>query len=209
MPPNQQLQQPPYNQPPAPQAPQDPYHFILNPEQPKRSSSLGKPAGLLFIVGAVAIVVVLGVVILSIAKGGGSSSQPYVTVAQEQVEIGRVAGLDLDQVQGTNVKNFATTTELTMATDSSTFTTFLGKNGVKISKKQLAAGMQSTTDAQLTSAISSNTLDSTLRATLQNELKQYQTDLAKAYRTTTSNSTRAMLKQLNTNAELLLTQSQQ
>jgi hypothetical protein len=96
-----------------------------------------------------------------------------------------------------------------MATDSSTFTTFLGKNGVKISKKQLAAGMQSTTDAQLTSAISSNTLDSTLRATLQNELKQYQTDLAKAYRTTTSNSARAMLKQLNTNAELLLTQSQQ
>jgi hypothetical protein len=199
---------PPYQQPQQP-APQDPYHFILNPEQPKRSSSFGKPTGLLFIVGAVAVVVVLFVVILSIAKGGGSSNQPYITVAQDQAEISRVAGLDVEQVQSASVKNFATTAQLTMASDSSSFVTYLAKHGVKVSKKQLAAGKQATTDAQLTSAISSNTLDATLRSTLQNELKQYQTDLAKAYNGTTSNSTRAELKKLNSNAELLLTQSQQ
>jgi hypothetical protein len=209
MPPNQAPQQPSYNQPPASEAPQNPYHFILNPEQPKRSSPFGKPTGLLFIVGAVVFVVILFVIILNIARGGGSSSQPYVTVAQEQVEISRVAGLDLGRVQDTDVKNFATTTRLTMASDSTAFTTFLGEHGVKISKKQLAAGVVSTTDAQLTSAISSNTLDPTLRTVLQNELKQYQSDLAKAYRITSNGSTRTMLKQLNNNAELLLTQSTQ
>jgi hypothetical protein len=202
---------PPYQQPqqPAPQAPQDPYHFILNPEQPKRSSSFGKPTGLLFIVGAVAVVVVLFVVILSIARGGGSSSQPYIAVAQDQAEMSRVAGLDVEQVQSASVKNFAATTQLTMASDSSSFITYMAKHGVKISKKQLAAGTHTTTDAQLTSAISSNTLDTTLRTTLQNELKQYQADLAKAFKATTSNPTRTELQKLNGNAELLLTQSQQ
>ena len=209
MPPNQAPQQPPFNQPSAPQTPENPYHFILNPEQPKRSSSLGKPTGLLFIIGAVAVVVVLIVVILSIAKGGGTSKQPYVTVAQDQAEMSRVAGLDLDRVQDTDVKNFATTTKLTMASDSASYTAYMGEHGVKISKKQLAAGTQSTTDAQLASAITSNTLDPTLRTLLQNEIKQYQTDLARAYRISTTSSTKAVLKQLNDNAELLLTQSTQ
>lgn len=181
----------------------------MNPEQPKRSPSFGKPMGLLFLAGAAVVVVVLLVVVFSIARGGGSSSQPFVTVAQEQVEMGRVAGLDLQQVQDTDVKNFAATTQLTMSSDSASFTTFLGKQGVKISKKQLSGGMSSTTDTQLTSAISSNTLDSTLRTILQNDLKQYQLDLAKAYKSTTNNSARSVLKQLNTNAELLLTQSTQ
>lgn len=165
--------------------------------------------GLLFIIGAIAIVLILLIVILSIARGGGSSKQPYVTVAQEQQEIGRVAGLDLQQVQDTTVKNFATTTQLTMTSDSVMFTSYMGKHGVKISAKQAAAGINSATDAQLTSAISSNTLDATLRSTLQSELKQYQENLAKAYKVTTSSTTRAMLKQLNNNAQLLLTQSQQ
>ncbi len=198
---------PPYQQPQQP--PQDPYHFILNPEQPKRASSFGKPAGLLFIIGAVAVVVVLAVVILSIARGSSGSSKPYLAVAQDQAEIGRVAGLDQDQVKEDSVKNFAATTKLTMSTDSTTFATYMGRHGVKISSKQLTAGTNSATDAQLTSAISSNTLDVTLRSVLQNELKHYQADLAKAYQTSTSSSTRAVLKQLNANAQLLLTQSSQ
>lgn len=202
---------PPHQQPhqPTPPASQDPYNFILNPEQPKRSSSLGRPLGLLFIIGAVAVVAVLLVIVLSIARGSSTSSKPYLTVAQDQAEIGRVAGLDLDQVKEDRVKNFATTTKLTMATDSSTFSTYMARHGVKIASKQLLAGTNSATDAQLTSAISSNTLDATLRTVLQNELKDYQADLAKAYQSSTSSSTRAVLKQLNTNAQLLLTQSQQ
>jgi hypothetical protein len=207
MPPFQQQQYP--QQQPAPQPPQDQYHFIMNPEQPKRSSSLKNPMGLLFIVGAVAVVVVLLVVILSIARGGGSNKQPLITVAQDQQEIGRVAALDLGQIKDQRVKNFATTTQLTMATDSISYTSFLGKHGVKVSKKQLSAGTNSSTDAQLASAITSNTLDSTLSITLQNELKQYQTDLAKAYQSSTTSSVRAELNQLNQNADLLLTQSQQ
>jgi hypothetical protein len=205
--PPQQPQYPP--QQPAPQPTQDPYHFIMNPEQPRRSSSLKSPVGLLFIVGAIAVVVVLLVVILSIVRGGGADKQPLITVAQDQQEMGRVAALNVNQLKDPSVKNFATTTQLTMATDSVSYTGYLGKHGVKISKKQLARGRNSMTDSQLQSAIASNTLDSTLKSALQTELKQYQTDLAKAYQSSTGKSTRAELNQLNTNADLLLTQSQQ
>lgn len=165
--------------------------------------------GLLFIVGAIVVVIVLLLVILNIAQSGGSNKQPLITVAQDQAEIERVAALDLQQVKDQSVNNFATTTQLTMATDSSSYTSYLAKHGIKISKKQLAQGTNSATDAQLASAITSNTLDSTLRTALQNELKQYQADLAKAYKSSTTQSTRAVLTQLNKNADLLLTQSQQ
>lgn len=211
MPPYQPPQQPSY--PPQGQAPQsgspDPYHFILNPEQPKGPSSVGRPVGILFIVGAVAVVIILLVVILNIARGGGTDSKPLLTVAQEQQEIGRVAGLDIDQLPDGNIKNFVLTTKLTMSTDSASYTSYLGKHGVKVSQKQLALGKNATTDAELANAISTNSLDTTLQSILQNELQQYQTDLAKAYRSTSGTATRTVLKQLNNNAQLLLAQSKQ
>jgi hypothetical protein len=207
-------QQPPF-QPQPPQQPQpmppanDPYHFILNPEQPSQSRKLPRPRGILMLVALLAVVVIVLVILVAIFRGGGADTKPFVTLLQEQQEIIRISSAQGRSLQKQNVKNFVTNTELSMTSDQAKLKTFLGKNGVKVSSKQLAALASTTTDARLESAVSSSTLDATMVEVLQKELTDYQATLSQTYKATSVKSTRALLTELNNNANLLLTQSKQ
>lgn len=208
-----QPQQYPPQQPQLPQQPQppanDPYHFIMNPQQPAPRRRIGKPSGLLAWVGIVAVVVVLFVIIFSILRGGSGDTKPFVTLVQEQQEIVRIASAQASAVQGQNVKNFVMNTQLSIASDQTRLKELLSKNGVKVSEKQLEALASTSTDAQLTSAASSSTLDATLVTVLQKELTDYQSTLSQAYKATSNKPAKALLADLNEHAALLLAQSKQ
>lgn len=202
--------QPPQVTPPGqPTQSQDPYHFIMNPEQPRRSYTPNKMKGILFIVGAVSIILILFIVILSMIRGGGGVNEQFITIAQEQQEIIRVAGLQEGAVQKQNTKNFITNTSLSLKSDQAKLRQFMAEHGVKVSEKQLALKRNATTDTELTSAISTSTLDAVLTKELQDELTVYQSTLGKTYQATTGKQSRTLLVELNETAKLLLAQSKQ
>lgn len=216
MPPQQQQPQyPPAgpSYPPAPVQPQqpveDPYHFILNPAAPPKGPGVGKVKGVLLLVGIVAVVVILLVVIMSFLRGGGTDTKPYVAMVTQQEEIIRVAGLKESSLQQQSVKNFVINTRLSIAADQTKLKNFLAENDIEVSKKELLTSVDKTTDEALESAVSSSSLDAVLVAELQEEIAEYQSSLGKAYRASTSKTTRALLTDLNNHAELLLAQSKQ
>lgn len=181
----------------------------MNPEQQKHSTGSPNTKGILFVVAAVAVVVIILVVVMAIVRGGGASSADFVTIAQEQQEINRVAGLQGDSLTDPDARNFVTATKLTMSSDKASLLDYMKRAGLKVSEKELALGQSTATDSKLTDAQSTNTLDATLVKILQDELTQYQQSLAKAYQHTTGKNGRALLVELNDNATLLLTQSKQ
>lgn len=181
----------------------------MNPPPAKRSVSLGSPKGIMFIVGAVALVVILLVVIVSVSKGGNPAAKDMVLAAQEQQEIARIASAQVGVVTQQNVQNFVANTSLSMSSDQRTLTGYLGQHGVKVSVKGLKAGMDSSTDAEIANAVTTNSLDPTVQKILQDELAQYQMTLGRAYTNSASPSARALLTQLNDHAQLLIAQSKQ
>jgi hypothetical protein len=204
MPPQQYPPNQPYTQPP--QQPGQ-YDFILSPQQ-HQPRQFGRPKNLLFLIGTATVVIVLLVIVLNLVRGGGGDTKPFVTVVQRQQEIVRIAALQSEALQSQTTRNFVATTELGLQSDQEQLVAFLKERGVKISKKEIATTNRSV-DKQLTDAISTSTLDSTLTGVLQNQLEQYQSALSQAYQGTNSKSARALLVELNQHAELLLDQSKQ
>ncbi len=208
MPPQQPLQpqQSPLGQHPVVE---NPYDFIMSPQQPKKTASVKGPQGVLFIVGAAAVIIILLVVVISMLRGSGGDTTTFIKLAQQQQEIVRVATLDYSQLSQQSTKNFSINVQLGIATDQASLTGLLGRNHIKVSPKQLTLGTDSTTDTQLQNAISTSTLDTTLTQVLHNELTSYQQTLRQAYNQTAAPDARQLLNQLNTNAQLLIAQSQQ
>lgn len=202
---------------PPPQHPAEPqpgsherYDFIMQPPQPKRS--LAMPAGtkmmILYILGVVTVVVILLAVVLSLARGGSTDSTAYVKIAQQQAEIIRVSSLQEQGITNQAVKNFVINTELTLASDQQAFTALLDRDHIKVTDKQIAQGLDSSTDTALQNAQATSTLNEAVEAELKKELMSYQVSLKQAYQNAGSQSKKVLLELYN-NAALLIQQSKQ
>lgn len=209
------LRQPPFPTPvaPLPRSPgqtleSTPYDFIMNSTKGKRGSGLNLKGGpkLLYIAGGGAALVVILFLVMALG-GGKSADSAYVQLAQQQQEIGRVAGLDYDQLQDDSVKNFTINTLLSMQTAQATFTTYLNSHGAKVSTKQLAAGMNSRNDAQLAAAQTNGGLDPAVHDLLVSLLTTYEQSIRTTYQSAHNPRTKQQLQSLYNQADLLLQQS--
>jgi hypothetical protein len=184
----------------------------MSPGEPQKRSLLpsGGPMKLLLILGGAVVLVIVIIVLANLLSGSNPAAKSFLAVAQQQQEIARVAGLqEPDTLTGQSAKNLAITTKLSMQSDSAALTTYMQKNGMKASSKQLADTTNSATDTKLRNAENTNTLDTTLVSELQTELKAYQTALKQAYAQTSGPNGRALLVSLNKHVTLLLEQSAQ
>jgi hypothetical protein len=169
-----------------PSSPDPKFDFMLkNNPQPKRGLPLPSFSKPVKIILAATIGVLLLVVISSILSGGkGGSTQPVVNAVARGQEILRVTGLTQQQIhlQDPTTQAVAATVSAALTSDQQQLSSYLASSHTKLSKLQLAADTDKTTDAQLQSASQNNNLDQAYVTYLQQALAKYQADLQTAYK---------------------------
>lgn len=168
-----------------PTSPNGQFDFMLkNQPQTKKGILPGISKPIKIIVGAI-IGLLLLVIVISLFTGGSSvASQPIVSSMARGQEILRVTALTDSQLplQDPSAKALAATVTATLTSDQSSFSKYLAKNGVKITKLELAADTDKTTEAQLQSAMQNNNLDSAYENYVKENLSKYALSLQTAYK---------------------------
>lgn len=190
---------------------QDPYNFIFNPSAAPKKSLFGggnSTTQRLLVVAAGLVVLLIAAIVFANVLGGGSNTTSFLTIAQEQNELIRVANVGAPQIQSAAAKNFVTTTQLALTSDQQQLLAYMGQNGAKVNPKQLVLAQNSMTDKQLSAAQSVGNYDSTLVGILQTQLKDYSSELQRTYKQAKGPVGRQLLSDEYDHAQLLLQQSQ-
>jgi hypothetical protein len=209
MPPNQNQ----FPAPPPSEPERDPYAFFMDPQQQKKSLfSMGGGSSnkkLFIIAGAVVGGLMLIIVVASTLGGGGKKNAVgLLALAQSQQEVIRVATDGTHNAQSTDLKNFATTTAVSLSSDQRLLLAEAANSGSKFKEKELELGKSAQTDTALSTAQAANTYDTTFASTMDSELADYQNKLEAAAQITTSESGSALLKKETDNAVALRKQLQ-
>lgn len=190
---------------------QNPYDFILNPAAPPKKSIL--PAGnskkqrIFLIAGGGVILLMLMVVVAGLLSSAGSAQkQDWQDLMEQQTELIRVSDIGVQKAKGSEAKNLATTTKLSLETSKFALQGFASKAGADVSEKRLAAGRDAQTDSTLEQAEQSNEFDKAFISTIRKQLLTYQQLLKKLYDGTTSDKTKTELQAAHQNVTLLIPQ---
>lgn len=194
---------------PQPVAPaQNPYEFILGNQAPKRSLLGGSLLQrVLVIVGGLVVLTIIGAVALSLFAPKSSAQTTFVGLVQEQQEIIRVTTDMMQYASSSDLKNAATTTNLSVTSDQKQFTTYLTANKVKLTQKELALKTDPANTKLLANAKATSTYDTTATKLLQSVLASYQTDLKTARLSIKGVKSGALLDKATSTDVLLITQA--
>jgi hypothetical protein len=168
-----------------PTTPDGQFDFMLKNNPPPKSGFLPNIPKIVKIIVATTIGVMLIAIIASIFTGRSNvAGQPMINSLAEAQEILRVTALTGSQLplQDPTVQALAATVSSTLTSDQSSLNNYLSKNGVKISKLELSAKTDKTTDAQLQSASQNNNLDAAYQNYLKDSLAKYALSLQTAYK---------------------------
>lgn len=193
---------------PSPTNEHNPYEFFLKSEQTKSSGGGLKDSfikKLLVIVGGLIVLCIIGVIVAQLLSPKENSRDLYITLAQEQQEIIRVASQGT-QATSETTRGFAITTQLSIGSDQTALTKYLANRNIKISTKTLVLKQSPATDTLLTNARATNTFDSALTKTLTTDLAAYMADLQKTYKVSSNPEAKKILNDCYTHAATLLKQ---
>ncbi|HSW99374.1 MAG TPA: hypothetical protein VLF71_06110 [Candidatus Saccharimonadales bacterium] len=209
--------QQPYGQFPAPPPSNgNPYAFITDPsKQPKQTGGLppvlrntnsfvGKI--LLIVGGAVALVVVVGLIVTLIFSGK-TNLGTVLKLVETQQEVVRVSGLATDTELGdTTVSGAAMNTKLAVTSQQQALVTYLTHHRQKVNAKDLALKKDPKTDQQINQAKATSTLDIVFAQVMRQELVSYAAELKTNYTNASSQTLRAILADDYNQTQLLLKQ---
>lgn len=191
-------------------SPEQAYDFITNPPaQPRNRFSLGSSslAVRIMLFSGGLLVLLVGFVVIKNVLSGSSSLPGIVTVAQDQQAILHVLdGAGQQNDLSSSSQNFIATANLTLNSSQSDTIGYLSKNGHKLNKKEIGLKISSSTDAQLQSAQTAGTYDSTFKQVMTAKLNAYVTDLQSAYTQTDGPVGQSLLSDQYDQAKLLLIQ---
>ena len=158
----------------------------------------------ILIVGVGLIVLIIAFVIIKGLVSGGGNSAAMLIVVQDQQELIHLSTAAAIQpnISSSN-KNFALTTQLVITSEQSQLRTYLAKQGQKITLKQRNLKISSAIDSQLTSAITSNSYDTTFQSVMKSQLTNYATALQVAYKQSPGTNARKLLTSQYNSAVLL------
>lgn len=196
---------------------QNPYDFIMNPQQPVKPSknplktlsnpgmSLKVKMGLI-IGGAVGLVILISIVGVLLSGGGGDKAK-LIGLAQTQQLIITISGDASRNVRSQALKNSAQTTSLSLKTQQRTYLAFLGNNGIKVGEKQLAQKVTTDISTQLKNAQTSSSYDSTYKTLISQALANYSTEIQSLHDSSAAGpQLKAMLKEDSAEVKLLTAQ---
>jgi len=191
---------------------QQPYEFILNPQQAPKSNGLvgilrgGSILKLVGLIGGAAIVLIIVIVALSSLLGGGKDYSTLVVVAEDQAELIRIATLGTSSATGQSTQNVAYNAKLSLTSNQQQLLAYLSSNGKKVSVKQLALKQNAGSTTTLKNAIATSTFDSAFNDVMKTDLTTYMKDLSTAYKTNPGPKGKVLLSKTYNQAELLQAQ---
>jgi hypothetical protein len=170
-----------------PQSPNPDFDFMLK-DQPQARRSLpmtNLPKPVIYGVTGLLIVILLivGLSMLSGRQSGGT--QAYINVLARNQEILRVTTVAQTQLQDPQVRAMAATASASLNSDKQQIINYLTTRHVKPKPAQLAADLDSTSDASLRTAAQNNSIDPAYVSYLRDALNKYVTDLRLAAKSTT------------------------
>jgi hypothetical protein len=184
------------------------YGFIMNPGSGPQKKSL-LPAGLLNLskkqlillgAGGAVFLAIIVTILFSVFGGGPTNKDQLLDVAARQSELIRVSDIALKEATGTQARNLAQTTKLSLRSDQSTLTAALKAQKVKIPKTR----ENTETTQMLTEAKQSNRFDEVFLEFVQEELVEYQRTLNTAYQTTVDSRLKETMKMQYQNASVII-----
>jgi len=169
-----------------PQSPNPQFDFMLKNNQPaKRGLTMPSWPRPVKITGVVVIAILLLIIVSSALSGhkNGATKDLVSAVARSQ-EILRVTQLTQTQLQlqDPGTQALAATVYASLSSDQQQIISYLAKSKTKISKSELAADTDKTSDSSLQAALQNNQLDSAYKSYIKSALAQYQQDLNTAYK---------------------------
>lgn len=200
---------PPAPPPLPPSSGQDnPYDFLNTPAKKKRSllptGNSKKQRLIIALVGAVILFILVVVIVGILSSSNQGAKQDLLSLQQQQTEILRVADIGIKQANQADTKSLAVTAKFTITSQQGQVASIAKKAGVKPSKKELAAGKNSNTDATLTAAAQSNQFDQVFTTVLKTSLLNYRRNLEKVRTEISGNKSRATLKAYDDQVVLLV-----
>lgn len=188
------------------------YDFIINPQRPKKSFFTQKQRLLLFIAGGILLAVLAAMLIGSIIGGGGDIKTSYAKLQRQQAEIVRITTQGESKLRDFDTNKFILVTKLTIQSDQQTYSAYLKKKKIAISKKEITPTVEEKNlskkiDNQLSAAENSGKYDSVISEAIKQKLAEYQTTLKEIFNQTKNTQTRQLLNQTNNNIILLLGKS--
>lgn len=179
-----------------PSAPQNPYGFIMNPDQqPKRPLFGGSSkTRLIIVVAGVFLLIVIAFIVMSIFSSMSSSgTEQLKLVYAEQQEVIRIAEMGAKDARSSDTRNFATTTLFATQTSQQQIGKTITSQGVKLKPEDISAKKNSKVESILTGAAANNRYDETIRELLEKQIASYSQALQTAYNENTGQQTQAAL----------------
>lgn len=194
--------------PPVPDGGPGQYDFIMN-DSPKRPKSILPTGGslkkriILVVGGALVVLTIFAIVLTLIFSSGGEDKKALKGLVLTQTELIRVSNSATTKSRAVETQNFAQTTNLILTTSKSETTSYLAKQKVKISDKDLALSKNTKTDEALSSAEKAGRYDEAAIATLEKSLATYKTELKQAYGKATTTKQKQLIQSLYDQADKL------
>ena len=165
------------------------------PQRPKLFDFGGNSKGIrvVLVLAGLFLLLVLFVVLKGVFGGKNTAIPAMVSVAQEQQVLAHLATEGTQNATSGSMKNFAYTTQLSLASQQRQTVNYLKANHHKTGSKELNLKVSKSTDAQLASALSASNYDPVFKSVMRNELKTYQNTLTEAYKQVAGPKGRALL----------------
>lgn len=130
--------------------------------------------------GAMVLLLIVVTVFALLFSGGGGNREQLVRLAQRHTEIIRIAEIGSEKSKGTEARNLAVTTRLSLQSSKSSLLEAVQKTG-KVGNEELSAGRDQEVDADLEAAERNNRFDEVFIEVLSGHLTEYRAELQSAF----------------------------
>lgn len=187
------------------------YDFILNPQHPpkKKMFGFGGNSNFLLTIGLIiggALVCMVIVALVINLLGGSSNKASFVSIAQTQQELVRVADQGAQSAVQQTTKNLAATIQYGITTQQKQTLAFLARAGETIKDPELRLKQNATTDQQLAAAKSTSTFDATFTQLAQKQLTDYANSLKQVHASAKNQTEKELLSTFYSQTQLIISQ---
>jgi hypothetical protein len=188
----------------------NPYDFIVNPNAVKARTGFGGGGSfikriVLLAVGVVALFVIGGILISSLAPKG--SVPGLISIAERQQEIIRVSTAATQLATTQDGQNLVNNVEVSVTTSQQRLLAYLAAHGVKVGTGTLGSDYSSQTNATLANAAAANDYDLAVAQNLSLQLQAYKALLQSTFKLASNKQTQLLLQSDYNGANLLLKQA--
>ncbi len=187
----------------------NPYEFITNPGDQKPKGKFNLPSGnsktqriIIFAAGLLILIMFIIIGSSFLTSGSKSSKEQLKSVVYQQKELIRISEIGIKKATGSEAKNLAITTQITLVSEQSELQSALKTLGVKSDAKSIG-GPDKKTDERLTLAEQSNEFDKVFLEIMREDLTEYAKAAQTAYKNNTNKKTKAALEAQFNNAATL------